>query len=719
MVTEARAWQRHLLGAALLALGVALPYRNALDNGFVWDDVALVEQDERIRSLDHLEQIFTQDFFEHANERVKYGYYRPLVTLSYLGDHALWGLDAKGFHLTNLVLHWLCCLAVYAFALRVIGVGWEAALAGAGLFALHPVHTESVTWISGRTDVLATLLVLVAWLMHAGAETRTSTLARRGLYSASGAVLFLALLAKELALVLPALLFAFALGRGDRRRALARLVPHGIAIALYGWLRFGVAEVAATPPTDKPWPVHLATLSTAVWRYLAELVSPLPLNAYLQHPWRDPMDVAAWLFAAASVLPVVVLVVLWRLRWLTAFRLALGLGVALLPHAGLLRVSGPPDMGLVMAERFLYLPSVFFCIGVGALAFAWPRARALAWLALALVAVGSGRAVAGRNPDWANDGTLMSTTLRQAPEAALLHSRLGAYQSLRGEHAAAVKSFQIALDLHRRQAGSDSPLLVLDLAAALRRAGDPRTAFALLQPLSQLGYDSPPMLFNLGETLRLLGRSDEARAALASCVEADPSFVVAHLSLSRLEAASGRFEVAWEHQERALVLAPNDEGLRLWAGDLHRMRGDLDAAERMYRGALALDAQFAPAEAALAAVEAERGHSDRAREGFARALRLSPGLHEARVALAVLYAREGDLNAAENELEAVLERAPGNVDALLTQAVLLSHQGKIREARERAADVLSREPGNARAREILGALSPPRPVLAPLLESAR
>lgn len=706
-MSTTHAWRQHLLAAGWLALAIGAAYANVLQNGFVWDDVTLVEQDERIRSLDHVGEIFAQDFFEHSNEQVKYGYYRPLVTLSYLLDHALWGSNPLGYHLTNLLLHWLACLALYALALGVFAFEWDAALVAALAFALHPVHVESVTWISGRTDVLATVAMLAAWWLHGAAERQASAVRRRGLLVASAGALLLALLAKELALVLPLLLLGFSLGRRRPREALVRVVPHALAVTVYLLVRFALVRVEAGEITERPLLQHLVTAVGAFWRYVGELFWPFPLHAYLQHPWVEPIDAWAWLLGASALVPLALLVVCWRRRWLFPFSLLLGFGVSLLPHAGIVRLSGPRDMGLVMAERFLYFPSIFFCIALGALVFAWPRVRIASGLAVLALSVAAATAVARRNPDWRDDGTLMRATLRHAPEAALLHSRLGVYQSLRGEHAAAVRSFRAALDLHRRNEGGESPPLVLDLAAALRHAGDLRGALALLEPLVQLGYDPPPVLYNFGETLRLLGRDNEARETLETCVKVDPKFVAAHFSLSRLEAKSRHFDEALAHYDDAHAVAGGDVSLLLWGGDLQRMRGDLAAAERTYQEALKIDPRFARAEGALGAVAAERGDSAAARKRFERALSLEPDLHDARVSLAVLHARAGELDEAAAELDLVLDRAPGNVSALLTQSLVYWHQGKIPEARDSAAQALRRDPGNARALQLIAALARP------------
>jgi len=145
----------------LLCVGA---YGNALRNGFVRDDQILIVENETIRSLDALIPNLTSEFFYFERSPLlaeKRGYYRPLVTVSYLVGYAWWNLNPTGYHATNLSLHILATVLVYV-VLRSLPMGRTSAWLAGALFATHPVHTESVSRIAGRTDVLASVFFLAA-----------------------------------------------------------------------------------------------------------------------------------------------------------------------------------------------------------------------------------------------------------------------------------------------------------------------------------------------------------------------------------------------------------------------------------------------------------------------------------------------------------------------------------------------------------------------------
>jgi tetratricopeptide (TPR) repeat protein len=692
--------------AIACALGVIAAYGNALHDRFVWDDVPLIQQDDRLRSFGRLGDIFASDFFARSEEAVKYGYYRPLVTTSYLLDRSMHGLAPRAFHVTNLILHFACTVLVYAVGIRVLALPRIAALAGALLFAVHPVHTESVTWISGRTDVLATCFVLGALLAHAaallppaGASPQASRRRRNALVALAALLLVLGLLSKELAIAFPVLVLIASLGRMPLRRALYSTLPYLAVIAAYLVVRFAILQVETNRPIGVALPVYALTLARTFFAYAGELFWPFPLSAYIQNPWVEGFSWIAALALLGCIGYGALAFALYRRGRCLAAQLMLGFAASLAPVSNLVHISGPPDMGFVMAERFLYLPSMFFCLGAGALLLAPPKLRYAAAAALAVALVGGAAAAQQRNLAYRDEGTFMTETLALAPEAPLLHARLGAHYSLEGRHADAIRSLRTANDLLRRRTGKDDPKIAIDLAAALRRGGELEQALSVLTEVGAASFGTASAYFNLGETLRLLGRHDEAEAALLRCIHEDPGFTEAHLALARLDAARGRFDQALAHHGQALALAGDDAGLYVAGGDLQRMRRDLPAAQRMYRKAVAIDPSFERGHAALAAISAERGDEAGARAGFTRALELEPDLTEAAVALAVLEARRGDLPAAERQLQAALARDPDNADALLGQASLLARTGKLNAARANVLRVLQREPGNQRARE--------------------
>ena len=707
---------RRLAAAGLILLAVLLAYGNTLANGFVWDDHALILQDERLRSDGLVGEIFSHDFFAHSDDQVKYGYYRPLVTLSYLLDMTLWGVDPAGFHATNLMLHLACCLLVFALGRVLLPESRAGPLAAALIFAVHPVHTESVAWIAGRTDLLATLLFLLAWLVHERAAARSPDEAgRRWRIGLALALFFLALLAKEMAATLPLILFLVAWIRRGRPGALRESWPYAAVLALYLVLRLAVVEVSVNPSGLDAG--YLASLAQTFWRYAGELIWPFPLEAYIRNPRVE--ELGLWpLLALAGCIGLGIAA--WRLRHRPLVMLLLGgFLLSLLPLSNLIRISAPRDMGFPMSERLLYLPSVFFCWGLGRALFATQRARWLRLTALVVICAGCAAAAFDRNRDWRDDGTLFESVVAQAPDAPLPLGRLGVHYSLKGEHARALAALRAAAESHQRLYGGEDLNVLNDLAAAYRRAGDPRSALMLLRRLEAAGYDGPVFLVNLGETLLGLGRLDEAEAAFFRSLEQRPSSLDGRMGLARVETGRGEHAVALRRYEEALALYPLEAQLHVAIGDLHRRRGDREGARAEYRRALKMRPELASAEAALGALLAEEGRSAEAAGSFRRALALDPLLSEARVALAILIAEQGDAPRAEAMLDAVLARDPGHEDALMNRAVLFGRTGRVARARRDLHRILGmnpRHPGAAALLARLDAAASPGPQPAPATE---
>ena len=186
-------WHLGLLLAAAL-----LVYANCLGHGFVWDDQYLVVDNPQIKDWRRAASLFVSDLFPPV---MPSGYYRPLQALSYLADYAVWGLLPAGFHLTNILLHGVTALVFYAVAVALLH-STSAALIAASLFAVHPIHTEAIAYVSGRSDPLAAIFLLTALLGFIHHRRR----AGNGWLFLSLVCFALALLAREASLALILLL---------------------------------------------------------------------------------------------------------------------------------------------------------------------------------------------------------------------------------------------------------------------------------------------------------------------------------------------------------------------------------------------------------------------------------------------------------------------------------------------------------------------------------
>jgi hypothetical protein len=295
--------------------------------GFVWDDDLRVTENATLRSLDGLRRIWLE---VGANKQ-----YYPLVFSSFWVEYQLWGANPVGYHLVNLALH---AAASVLFWRVLLALGVPGAWLAAAMFALHPVHVESVAWISERKNLLSGVLYLasaLAWLRHAEADERGEPRASR-LYAASLALFLCALLAKTVACTLPAALLLtlwWKRGRVAGRDALT-LLPFfalGIGLGLVTvWLER--SEVGASGAAwDLSFPERFLIAGRAVWFYLGKLVWPAPLISTIRagastpgrpgstctHWRRSPSwlrsgccaagsargPLAAWLFFGGTLLP--------------------------------------------------------------------------------------------------------------------------------------------------------------------------------------------------------------------------------------------------------------------------------------------------------------------------------------------------------------------------------------------------------------------------------
>ena len=261
---------------ALLLLLAVLPYVNTLQNGFVYDDNNEVLTNPFIRSFSHVGDIFSTRILAHLGARGATNYYRPISILGFLICYKLFGLLPYGFHLANVVLHALIVCLLFGLSRRLFRDDWLA-FAAAAIFALHPIHTESVAWVSGVTDLDLALFYLCAfWFFVASARPNGGRSERMQLGMVVSFIL--ALLSKEQAVTLPLTATIYEhFYRGDRASTTWR--QNGRATAPCGcWCRstccFAFGFLAPSRPVQLTRNVTLVSGHTvrgaAGWRVFVE-----------------------------------------------------------------------------------------------------------------------------------------------------------------------------------------------------------------------------------------------------------------------------------------------------------------------------------------------------------------------------------------------------------------------------------------------------------------
>lgn len=483
----------------LIILLAAVPYLPVIDGPFLYDDNLYIVENYQVTDAEHALQSLTTSYPPGGATQALY---RPLVTLSYALNHALSGLNATRYHLANILLHVGASLAAYAL-LRA----WIPSVAAwsAMLFAVHPVHTEAVSWIVGRAELLCGFFVFLAL-----------RLAPNRFVLASG-LLFLALLSKEMAISAPLLLLLPVLFLGApfarSRQAfigftIVLFLYLGIRASVLGWLtpQGNQALLSQTSVIDR-----LPSMLVAYAQYLR--LSVLPLGLSVDHPWATVPSWHTPLAGLGALLVGCLGTVSWLLRrrhpWLPVA--VAWFVLALVP------VSHLFPIGASYAERFLYIPTLGTCLGIAAL-LQRIRVRHAGVCAFTLLVLIWGGVTIQRNQVWRDEERFYLASIAASPGNATLKNNLG------------------RLYADRRQ---------LDLAEGL------------FEEALELKADHAPALCNLGVIRAMEGRLAEAQDLMDRSIRADPGYARGHCNLGKVHALDGRVDEARQAFERALELNPD------------------------------------------------------------------------------------------------------------------------------------------------------------------
>lgn len=709
-----------LVGLALMTLAtlVALAYSNILPNGFVWDDKQQVAMNPDLRPGASWLRLFTSDVwgFTHPGSAARSNYYRPLQMVAYRVVGGVFGFEPEPFHVLSILMAVACTLAaflVYFLLTRRLAIAFSAA----ALFAVHPVHTEAVDWISALPDLGCTLFVLLSFAFFLRFRDGKPPGTARALNLAGSLLAFAtALLWKEPAAVLPAAIAAFAFfdregtlrnkqgfspatgpltlsgfsrrGTSRLRAALLSIAPYACVLAAYLVLRYRALGFFSTPMrlwqlTPAQAAGSMLQLTAGYWRALLE---PLPLNAYHYFSPIRSLQPVPVLIAAAVVLGGVLV-----------------LGFALCRRSGNQSLSGGPSTSTygsrlrgrststgcfaalwtilfllpvmdiwalgrnAFAERYLYLPSVGFCLLVVLVVAAairriekenqtadfrgstrilsktsatirlkprlglLPRWQTVTSAMLLTVAVAAGAvATWRRNPDWQSDATLFRAALPLSPQSPFVHFMVAATEE-------------------------DSFLAEQEYRQAIRLAEN----------------DRPPAIPTLVQACESLasmygdrGRFVEALQFLAQARQADPADSELDAAEGALLLRAGRWQEAAPLLERAVNgPAASENALNALALLEWQQRHNLERAAQLFRRALEVhslaDDFSASLHNNLGAVYGEERLYPQAAEQFGAAVRIAPNDAEYRTNFAAALAALGRYPDAAQQAQLALQIAPG------------------------------------------------------------
>ncbi len=664
-----------MLGLALALVTLAVYWQVGAHDFVNFDDRGYIQENLHVSTglrFSNIAWAFTS--LEVAN-------WHPLTWLSHMLDVQLYGLNAGGHHISSVVIHAAAAVLLLLLLYRLTGAVWQSALVAA-LFALHPMHVESVAWVAERKDVLSAFFWFLTLLLYAGyASTR-----RRSYYLLTLLSFALGLMAKPMLVTLPLvmlLLDVWPLKRVEGLPSLNRwslwlpLVKEKIpffvlsllsaAITIYAQGKGGAinSEIALWPRIEN------AVIAAAT--YMVQMLWPHDMAFFYPLPAAYP----AWKFLGSTAM--LALLTAWVLRARRRYPfLAMGwfwFLITLAPVIGLVRVGAQS-----MADRYTYIPYtglfIMLAWGVPELTRRLPCRQLIHGL-LAALALCVFIAVTWQQIGYWRDGiTLFRHALQVTDNNNLAHNNLGIALAEQGDLAGAIQEYRTAL-----AAGPDDYDTHGNLGLALAQTGDLAGAINEYRVALAIKPDYYDAHNNLGIALVKQGDLDAAMAQFHAALAQDPNrrnlkTSLAHNNLGAIYARKNKPEEAIREYRAALAINPayydahNNLGIAL-AG-----QGALDAAARQFQAALALKPREHEAHNNLGVVLAEQGRQDGAIRAYRQALAIRPGYAAAHYNLGLALTIQGDAQAALREFRDAVRLDPESVAAQRELAAALGSNAK-------------------------------------------
>jgi protein O-mannosyl-transferase len=536
--------------------------------------------------------------------------WHPLTWLSLMLDAELFGTAPRGFHLVNVGLHALDAVLLF-LALRLLSDALWPPAAVAALFALHPLHVESVAWVTERKDTLSGVFFMLALLAYGWYARRPSPPRSAAVFAALG----LGLLCKPMLVTLPfvlVLLDYWPLGRWQAGRAPAvrllieKLPLLGLVVAASIVTVFAQRSRGAVASLDTlPLAPRLANAVITPVVYLRKMLWPVDLAVAYPHPALIASDAAGALVLPALLSALFLVGVSLLALWLARARPYLLVGW--LWYLGMLvPVSGVMQAGMqAMADRYAYLPLIGIYIAVAwtvrDAALRWPRTRPLLAAAAALLLVLGIRATRAQLDSWRDSVTLWEHALAVTRDNSFAHTNLAAVLMAMGRPAEAAPHYEAALRIWPA-----NPTALTGLGSLYGQQGRLDDAADLHRRALAAMPDNPVVLANLGAVLFQLGRVDEAAGYFERAVQQEPDYAMAQSNLGAVYARQGRLDLAAEHLQRAAVLNPQSASAHTNLGIVLAQQGRLAEAAAQLEAALRI--QPSPeVERALRTIQARMG----------------------------------------------------------------------------------------------------------------
>jgi len=613
------------ISAASVAIITFIVFLPSLQNDFVnWDDDKYIYENPLIRSLDI--QLLKSAFSGFHVDN-----YHPLTWLSHALDYAMWGLNPVGHHLTNNVLHALNTFLAVFLVMKLMESFNKTAenyklsqpslndrtilITGAVtglLFGLHPLHVETVAWVTDRKELLCAFFFLLTIYTYAnyvseiGISASTSSSLRffNKKYLFAMGFFILSLLSKPMAVSLPFVLLILDWYPFGRIRSLKTFLaafieklPFIILSLVLSILTILAQKAGGAMELMQrvPLPTRLLVAVRSLIAYLGKMVLPLNLLPYYPYPEKiSPLSLeyVVPIILAVGITMTCLALMRQQKLWISLWSYYV---ITLIPVLGIIQAGSQS-----MADRFTYLPSLapFLIIGLTAaklyekvtVSERWKSISTKAGLLVALVMlVFMSYATIEQIGIWKNSIVLWNHVVDKEPLAGV-YNNLGAAYQAKGQFDMAIEQYQAALRLKPDNADAH-----YNLGAAYQAKGQFDMAIEQYQAALRLKPDNAEAHNNLGAAYQARGQFDMAIEQYQAALKLKPDYSGAHNNLGAAYQAKGQFDMAIEQYQAALRLKPDNAGAHNNLGAAYQAKGQFDMAIEQYQAALRLKPDYAEA----------------------------------------------------------------------------------------------------------------------------
>ena len=651
-----------------------------------------LDDDLYVTDNPHIQQGLTLRGVLWAFATVHFGHWHPMSWLSHMLDVDLYGLNPGGHHMTNLLFHVANTLMLFLLLQRMTGAPWRSGFVAA-LFALHPLHVESVAWVAERKDVLSTFFCMLTMWTY----VRYVEKPRSNRFLLVVLCFLTALMSKPMAVTLPFVLLLLdywplgrlRLGKMDdgpnspisesmnttpSRVLFFRLFWEKVPLfflttvlslftILAHWRSGAISSLGKLPLE-----IRIGNALVSYAKYIAKMIWPDHLAVLYPHPIILPL----WEVAGSTLLLVIitVLVFLARRRYPYLIMGWLWYLGTLVPVIGIVQAGTQ-----AMANRFTYIPIIGLFImvayGVPDILKGWCyRKSVLATSGGLLVSILMTITIL-QVQYWQNSMKLFNHTLQVTVNNFIIHNNLGVTLMRQGMDQEAVTHYMNALKIKPGYADA-----YYNLGVLLARQGKDQEAMAYFVEALRIKPNTAKAHNDLGAILYKQGNIQEAVAHFSEAVHINPNYAEAQYNLGTALVQQGRDEEAFSHFIEALRINPKDAKVHNNLGFTLARQGKIQEAEAHYIEALRINPDYADPHYNLGALLARQGKDQEAITHYTELLRINPSDAQAHYNLGVILVQQGKNHEAASYLSEAVRIIPNYGEAHLALGMLYSEMGE-------------------------------------------